>query len=418
MKKNLVAVIVVLVIVAGLYVWYSRTNMNQNLPPSELPTVEAHYACDNGKTIDATFSKGEATPVEPGQPPVSAGNVKIVLSDGRNFTLPQTISADGSRYASSDESFVFWSKGDGALVLENNAEKSYLGCVVVAADPGGLPEVYHDGTVGFTVRYPAEYSLNTAYAYQGLGPGKDIHGVKFTIPTSTAAGTNLSSFDTGVSVEIIPATADCNAGLFLDREVNPQAVTDNGTDYSFASSTEGAAGNLYEEDVWALPGTNPCLAVRYLIHSTNIGNYPEGTITEFNRTGLIDQFDKIRQTLVYVTNPAPAAAETSAITVLTPNGGETWTKGEKVTITWSAPKDITSVNIRLAVSGNPDSQNFNAAIASGVPNTGSYSWTVKELYAEVLGVTDLPASDQYMVTVEDAAHNNAYDTSDATFSIK
>lgn len=63
-------------------------------------------------------------------PPIPSGSVKIILSDGRTFNLPQTISADGGRYANSDESFVFWSKGDGAMVLENNIEKNYMGCVV------------------------------------------------------------------------------------------------------------------------------------------------------------------------------------------------------------------------------------------------------------------------------------------------
>ncbi len=229
--------------------------------------------------------------------PLPSGSVKIVLSDGRNFDLPQTISADGGRYANSDESFVFWSKGNGALVLENNVEKSYIGCVVLAKDPGGLPKVYSDGTVGFSIRYPADYSIDASYKYQALGPGKDISGVKFTIPSSLAIDTNLSSFDTGVSVEIIPAVQDCNASLFLDGNTNVQTVTDNGNEYSFASTTQGAAGNRYEEEVWAVPGTNPCVAVRYLIHSANIDNYPTGTVLEFNRAALINQFDKVRHSL-------------------------------------------------------------------------------------------------------------------------
>ncbi|MDD5527612.1 MAG: GPI anchored serine-threonine rich family protein [Patescibacteria group bacterium] len=106
------------------------------------------------------------------------------------------------------------------------------------------------------------------------------------------------------------------------------------------------------------------------------------------------------------------------IKVISPNGGEIWSKGQAVQISWNAAKDIKSVNIRLAISGNPDSQNFNAAIVSNVPNTGSYEWTVQNLYAEVLGVTDLPVSDKYLVTIEDSDHNNVYDMSDATFSIK
>jgi membrane-bound inhibitor of C-type lysozyme len=209
--------------------------------PAKSPIVQATYLCNGDKTIDVAFYKGEFKPVKPGEPPIPSGSVKIVLSDGRTFDLPQTISADGSRYANSDESFIFWSKGDGALVLENNVEKNYTGCVV-----------------------------------------------------STTGG----------------------------------------------------------------------------------------------------------------------------IKVISPNGGEIWSKGQKVKILWSAAKEIKSVNIRLEISGPEDSQNFNAAITSNVPNTGSYDWTVQELYAEVWGLKTLPASDKYLVTVEDSEHNNTYDASDATFSIK
>ncbi|MDD2696614.1 MAG: MliC family protein [Candidatus Pacebacteria bacterium] len=292
--KKLIFILIVIVL-AGAGIWYANNEGNENLSPS--PIAQVTYICNGDKTIEAAFYKGESQPVEPGEMPIPTGSVKIVLSDGRNFDLPQTISASGIRYANSDESFVFWGKGNGALVLENNVEKSYIGCVILAKDPGGLPEVYLDGTVGFSIRYPADYLIDTSYKYQALGPGKDISGVKFTIPPSLATGTNLSSFDTGVSVEIIPATQDCNAGLFLDGNANVQTVTDNGSEYSFASTTQGAAGNYYEEDVWAIPGTNPCVAVRYFIHSTNIENYPEGTVLEFNRAALIDQFEKIRRSL-------------------------------------------------------------------------------------------------------------------------
>ena len=299
MKKNLIFIFLIVIILAGAGIWYANNKENKSPSPSPSPSPIAQviYICNDDKTIDAAFYKGEPKPVEPGEPPIPSGSVKIVLSDRRNLDLPQTISADGARYANSDESFVFWSKGNGALVLEDNAEKSYIGCVVLAKDPGGLPKVYLDGTVGFSIRYPVDYSIDTSYKYQALGPGKDISGVKFTIPSSLAAGTNLSSFDTGVSVEIIPATQDCNAGLFLDGNTNVQTVTDNGSDYSFASTTQGAAGNFYEEEVWAIPGTNPCIAIRYFIHSTNIGNYPEGTVLEFDRAAFINQFEKIRHSL-------------------------------------------------------------------------------------------------------------------------
>ena len=78
-------------------------------------------------------------------------------------------------------------------------------------------------------------------------------------------------------------------------------ITDNNVEYSFASSTDAGAGNRYEEQVWAFPETNPCLAVRYFIHYGVLKNYHQGSISEFNRDALIDQFDKIR-TLLFIFN--------------------------------------------------------------------------------------------------------------------
>jgi len=296
MKKTIIFILLIVVIIAIALIWYLGRADNSSVPPA--PIAQVTYICNEDKTIEAAYYKGETIPVEPGEPPIPSGSVKIALSDGRNFDLPQTISADGARYANNDESFVFWSKGNGALVLEDNVEKSYIGCIILAKDPGGLPNVYLDSGTGFSVRYPAGYSIDASYKYQELGPGKDISGVKFIIPASLAQGTNLSSFDTGVSIEIIPAVQDCNAGLFMDGDSEIQTVRDNGIDYSYALTVQAAAGNRYEEEVWAIPWTNPCIAVRYLVHSTEIGNYPEGAVSEFDGEALMNQFEMIRYSLI------------------------------------------------------------------------------------------------------------------------
>ncbi len=308
MKRNITAVVIVLVVALGI--WYAthapQSGFDNPNHVGPQPIAAVSYMCDGGKAIDAAYYTGSSTPaVSPGMPPTPGGSVALSLSDGRTMTLPQTISGSGIRYANAGESIVFWSKGNGAFMLENN-QQTYGGCITVAPDPGNLPQAYENGTQGFSMRYPSGYKVTGDYQYQEMGPGKNISGVSFTIPSSTASGTNLGS-DMYLSVEEIPQTpeAECSAKLFLapggaTGALGVATTTENGVEYSVASSTGAGAGNRYEETVYAIPGTNPCIAVRYFIHYGVLENYPADTVTAFDKQGLLDQFNEMRQTLTIV----------------------------------------------------------------------------------------------------------------------
>jgi len=280
-SRQIIPAVLVLACIAGALVWNYARQKNTPAPSSAAPVNSVTFQCADSKSIGAVFYKT---------------SVALTLSDGRSMTLPHAISADGARYSNADESFVFWNKGNTAFVQEGNAQ-TYQGCMLVAPDPGSLPQTYADADRGFSLRYPSGYTVNTAYDYQEMGPGKDIHGVSFVIGTAMASGTNLSSYDTGVSVEQIPNAQSCDATLFLDSPQNVRTVTDGGTTYSVADMSGAGAGNLYDETIYAIPGTSPCIAVHYMIHSSQIANYPPGTKTPFDKAALVAQFDAIRRTL-------------------------------------------------------------------------------------------------------------------------
>ncbi|MBX4209594.1 hypothetical protein KW799_02810, partial [Candidatus Parcubacteria bacterium] len=67
--------------------------------------------------------------------------------------------------------------------------------------------------------------------------------------------------------------------------------------YRYATSVGAAAGNLYEQSVYATKKGNRCFAIRYMIHSGNIANYPAGAVKAFDRQKLISLFDSISATL-------------------------------------------------------------------------------------------------------------------------
>ena len=97
MAKYIVGIIfIILVTGAGYYFLKMKT-------PAKTPLNTVSYVCAEGKTIQAKYY---------------TDSVDLVLSDGRNFSLPQAMSASGARYANTDEAVVFWNKGSTALITE------------------------------------------------------------------------------------------------------------------------------------------------------------------------------------------------------------------------------------------------------------------------------------------------------------
>ncbi len=308
---------IVVVTAAGASIWLMMnkpapvpvvvTPVATTTPPKVV--AEALYSCDADRTVKAVFMETNVpAPVAPtpDAPPTPTGQVSLVLDTAPAVVLPQSISADGARYSAVDESLVFWSKGSGALVLQNGKESVYTNCIVVKDNPGGLSQIYHDGLVGFTLRYQTDFGTNATYTYSGLGPKKEIAGIKFVIPASMATGTNLSA-DSYISVEHLgtstaTSTPECDASDFLAKGTHASStmITENDITYSFASSTDAAAGNRYEESVYALPGSQPCLAVRSFVHYGVLENYASGTVRAFDRASLEKTFALIRNSITFV----------------------------------------------------------------------------------------------------------------------
>lgn len=108
-QKYLLIAVVMLVALIGVRGF--RAHLVRNLA-KERGAVATEYSFSGGKSARAVFHRGDKPRVE------------IALSDGRKMILRQTVSASGARYANTDESIVFWIKGDTAF-LEENGEKTY-----------------------------------------------------------------------------------------------------------------------------------------------------------------------------------------------------------------------------------------------------------------------------------------------------
>lgn len=112
MQKWVVGVIVALVVLLGgfgVWRWMSPSSTTEPItvtPTDDVVVNEVYFGCANDKTVYAKFY---------------AAKVDLDLSDGRKITIPQVVSASGVRYANTDESFVFWNKGDTAFIQEKSS---------------------------------------------------------------------------------------------------------------------------------------------------------------------------------------------------------------------------------------------------------------------------------------------------------
>jgi len=103
-----------------------------------------------------------------------------------------------------------------------------------------------------------------------------------------------------------------------------------------------------------------------------------------------------------------ATPTTPTVTLNQPNGGETWTVGTNQNITWVASGGTGSLSASLYYSSTGITGTY-TQIASGLQNTGSYTWTVPNTPSTTAAVK---------ITVTDSAGNVASDTSNAVFTIK
>lgn len=154
--------------------------------------------------------------------------------------------------------------------------------------------LYQSPSMHLAIAHPPKWKVDPNYIDSTMGPGKEIHGIAFTVSDERAKGTNLAS-DTSLDVLTLPGA--CEASRFVDSPQDVKTVTEAGRTYSYATAQDAGAGNRYEETIYALQGTSPCLAVRYYVHYMAIENFPAGAVKAFDRNALTKTMGRMRRSL-------------------------------------------------------------------------------------------------------------------------
>ena len=92
------------------------------LPAAAQETQSQTYRCERGAQVQATY-------LNPGE-----RSFAVISFEGRQMAFEIAQSASGARYVSADGAFVWWTKGDGGLLLHGEGDQEvmiYADCAVV-----------------------------------------------------------------------------------------------------------------------------------------------------------------------------------------------------------------------------------------------------------------------------------------------
>lgn len=154
-------------------------------------------------------------------------------------------------------------------------------------------QTYNNSTYGVTFQYPQ--TMNFVTPTYALLQDKIT---ELQIPQSAYPKTNFGDAAFSVSAAYAKDLATC---LTMNPPENASGFKNqtqiNGQTFYLAQSMGAAAGNRYDSTVYrTLSGKQTCIEVSETIHTSNIGNYPAGTVTEVNQGDVQSRLDAVLQT--------------------------------------------------------------------------------------------------------------------------
>jgi membrane-bound inhibitor of C-type lysozyme len=293
--KRVVFFIVLIVIVAAF--WYSYVN---KVPATTLPAPvigpvtpvvlsTAAYSCAEGKTITAQYT---------------ASSAMLALSDGRTFDLPQSTSADGTRYSNDTVSFV--TKGSQAF-LQENANTTFSDCLTGTTNTVNGISSFTDRGNTFTFAYPQEFILaGGEIGYTANWKTNTDNTLGMILATVRAPENYQPKTNLGEAVFSVGTSSDEKAvkECLIDNLSNgaqKSVVVINGVPFTKLVSGDAGAGNRYITTSYRAVQNSQCYAIDYMIHYAVIENFPASSgIKSFDSKKLTATLESIAHSFKFL----------------------------------------------------------------------------------------------------------------------
>lgn len=254
-------------------------------------------AVGSSKTYSVTASEGQIMSVST-LPQITDGNWAYISLEIKG--------ADGSVLCPQlpNTACMFWhgalpSSQEYLITLTPDSDLDPLSFIMrVAINPPGEEIQYFEyssASTGMSLTYPDTFApAIPVYGNYKAAPELTLQH----IDPETYLKTNLSEaylfVNSTSDAQIVANCTDPNQNGEIEQVVGNEVI--NGYTFVHSTSDGAGAGNYYQQEIYRMVNENVCYEVIYFMHSTNIGNYPAGTVIEFGRDAVIQKFDDIFST--------------------------------------------------------------------------------------------------------------------------
>ena len=157
---------------------------------------------------------------------------------------------------------------------------------------------YFDGQIPVGLSYTDEYAPTDVLPPVNL-KGTPVLTLMLIDPAFYSPKTNLSEAYAVLATTNDPAiVASCTQPSTQVPETVSGQVSVNQYTFTRSEFNGAAAGNLYDQIAYRMVWKDNCIELVFLIHSTNIGNYPPGTVVEYDQAALMSKFEAILDSFV------------------------------------------------------------------------------------------------------------------------
>jgi hypothetical protein len=159
----------------------------------------------------------------------------------------------------------------------------------------------------YSIQYPRDFDVYPRDLASGSLIGDSI--VKITFPQDAFQTPKTNFGEAYITISMVTGTEALANCYFLDSAQGQEEMTTtadiNGIQFRTGHTVDVGAGNIYDSEVHRTIFDNRCFEAIETVHTGNIGNYPEGTVTEFDKSHATNILDQMLKTLKLSNNQQP-----------------------------------------------------------------------------------------------------------------